>query len=99
LYGETIHKGTDATLIVATYKKNNFQAGLMMMYPFTNNYRTGNERLSCVAPSISWDYVKEAGRLYIVRLSYNFEFGKKYKTKSKSLNNTDSESGIIKLER
>ncbi|GHT27070.1 hypothetical protein FACS189432_02790 [Bacteroidia bacterium] len=99
LYGETIKKGTDATLIVAMYKKNNFQAGLIMMYPFTNNYKTGYERLSDIAPAVSWDYVKEAGRLYVMRLSYNFEFGKKHETKSKSLNNADSESGIIKLEK
>lgn len=71
----------------------------MMMYPFTNNYRTGYERLSNIAPVVSWDYIKEAGRLYVVSFSYNFEFGKKYRTKSKSLNNSDSESGIIKLEK
>ncbi len=99
LFGETIQKGTDATMFMLAYHKDNFQAGVLLMYPFTNNYRTGYERVSSVAQVSSYDYVNEASRMFVVRLSYNFEFGKKYKTNEKKLNNKDTDSGIIKLER
>lgn len=99
LFGETIQKGTDVTMFMLAYHKDNFQAGLMLMYPFSNNYKTGYERISSVARVTSYDYVKEAGRMFVIRLSYNFEFGKKYRTGQKKLNNKDTDSGIIKIER
>lgn len=42
------------------------------------------ERLSTVAHATSYNYINEAGRMFVVRLSYNFEFGKKYKTGQKN---------------
>lgn len=99
LFGETIQKGTDVTMFMLAYHKDNFQAGLMFMYPFSNNYKTGYERISSITRVTSYDYVKEAGRMFVIRLSYNFEFGKKYRTNEKKLNNSDTDSGIIKIER
>jgi hypothetical protein len=99
LFGETIQKGTDMTAFMLAYSKDNFQAGLLVMYPFTNTYKSGYERMSSVARVTSYDYVKEAGRMFVIRLSYNFEFGKKYRTDQKKLNNKDTDSGIIKIER
>ena len=32
-----------------------------MMFPFTNNYKTGKERVSKVAPYTSWSHAKEIG--------------------------------------
>lgn len=99
LYGESINKGENQTIIMAMYSKQNFQAGLGMMFPFTNNYKTGRERVSKLAPMRSETYTKETGQMFIVRLGYTFEFGRKHKAGSKALDNSDTESGIINLQR
>lgn len=44
--------------------------------PFTNNYKTSKEQVSKVAPYSSWTYGKETEQMAIIKLSYNFEFGK-----------------------
>lgn len=96
LFGETILKGENMTGFLATYNHKSLQVGAGIMFPFTNNYRTGSERKSAVAPVKSWNYIKEAGRLFSIRVSYNFEFGRKYKSGKKNLNNSDNDAGIIK---
>lgn len=99
LYGETISKGTNMTAFMLIYNHKNLQVGSGIYFPFTNNYRTGSERLSTVAPVKSWDYVKESGRLFKIRIAYNFEFGRKYKAGNKNLDNADTDTGIINTNR
>ena len=99
LVGETIHKGENITNFILTYTKNKLQIGAGMMFPFTNNYKFGSERVSVVASNTSWTYLKEAGQLGFIRLNYNFEFGKKHKSGQKNINNSDSDSGIINTSR
>lgn len=99
LYGETINKGENQTAFMVMYGRQNLQVGLGIMFPFTNNYKTGWERLSKVAPARSETYIKESGQMFAIRLGYTFEFGRKHKAGNKSLNNSDNESGIIKMDR
>jgi hypothetical protein len=99
LLGETISKGENLTAFMGTYTYKNLQLGAGIMFPFTNNYRQGSERISSVAPVTTWTYVKESGQLAFIRLSYNFEFGKRYKSGKKRLNNSDSDSGVINTNR
>ena len=99
LYGETIRKGENQTVFMLAYARQNFQVGAGIMFPFTNNYRTGEERISRIAPYHSWQYVKEAGQMVMLRLSYGIEFGRKHKAGNKKLNNVDKESGIINTDR
>ena len=70
-----------------------------MLFPFTNNYKTGRERVSSVAPYTSWNYVREMGQLAVIRFSYNFEFGKSYRSAQKRINNSDNESGILDAQK
>lgn len=99
LYSETITKGENLTAFMGMYNHPKVQIGAGIMFPFTNNYRVGSERQSSVAPVTSWEYVKETGRMFIIRVAYNVEFGRKHKSGSKRLNNQDTESGIIKVDR
>lgn len=99
LFGETIVKGENQTVILGMYTKKNFQVGIGMMFPFTNNYKTGKERISEVAPFRSETFVKEAGQMLMLRLGYTFEFGRKHKAGNKGLDNSDTESGIINMQR
>ena len=99
LWGETINIGENLTTFMLTYTKNRFQAGAGMMFPFTNNYKNGQERISSIAPYTSWTYIKEAGQLAFIRFSYNFEFKKQYQTGEKRINNSDTDAGIINTNR
>lgn len=95
LLGETIYKGENQTAILGVWTHKRLQIGLGMLFPFTNNYKTGRERVSSVAPYTSWNYVKETGRLAVIRLNYNFEFGKSYRASQKRISNSDDESGML----
>lgn len=99
LFGETITKGENQTAIMGTYTHKRLQLGVGIMFPFTNNFKTGKDRLSNVAPYTSWTYIKETGQMFLVRLNYNFEFGKRYNAARKRTNNSDKESGILNVDR
>lgn len=97
LVGETIYKGENQTAFMATWTHKRLQLGAGIMFPFTNNYKTGKERISKVAPYTSWNYAKEAGRMAVIRINYNFEFGHGYKSAKRRINNSDKDAGILKL--
>lgn len=99
LFGETVKKGENVTAVSLAYTRKNLQLGISMLFPFTNNYRKGSERLSEVAPTTTWEYDKEVGRMVVIKVAYNFEFGRKYKSGHKKLNNQDRDAGIIQTER
>ena len=98
-FGETIRKNENQTAFMAMYAKQNFQAGIGVLFPFTNNYKVGKERISEVAPFRSETFVKETGQMFILRVGYTFEFGRKHKAGNKGLNNSDTDSGIINMQR
>lgn len=97
LFGETILKGENQTNLMATWTHKRLQLGVLMLFPFTNNYKTGKERVSTVAPYTSWTYAKEAGQMVVFRLNYNFDFGHRYKSIKRRINNSDKDAGILKL--
>lgn len=99
LYGETIKKSENQTVLMAMYTRQNFQAGLGVMFPFTNNYKVGKERISVIAPFRSETFVRETGQMFVFRVGYTFEFGRKHKAGNKKLNNSDTDSGIINIQR
>lgn len=99
LYGETITKGENQTLFMGTYSKRNLQVGVGIMFPFTNSYKTGSERVSQIAPLRAERYVRETGQMVVLRLGYTLEFGRKHQAGEKKLNNSDSDKGIINRER
>lgn len=99
LYGETVLNGTDMSAFGVFWTKNELQLGAAMMFPFTNNFRQGYERLSTDAPVTSWEYSKEVGQMLTLRLAYSFSFGRKHKAGYQKLNNADRDAGIINMNR
>lgn len=78
-FGETIKKNENQTAFMAMYTRRNLQAGIGIMFPFTNNYKVGKERISKVAPFRSETFVRETGQMVVLRMGYTFEFGRKHK--------------------
>ena len=99
LMGETVFIGENQTALMATWTHKRLQLGLGMMFPFTNNYKTGVERLSNIAPYKAWTYTKEAGQMVAIRINYNIEFGHQRAAKEKRMNNRDNDAGIIQFSK
>lgn len=99
LMGETVFIGENQTALMATWTHKRLQLGMGMLFPFTNNYKTGIERLSNVAPYTAWTYTKEAGQMVAIRINYNFEFGHQSAAKEKRMSNSDKDAGIIQFDK
>ncbi len=97
LMGETIFKGENMTVLMAVWNHKRLQLGAGILFPFVNNYRAGQERLTEVAPYRSWTYVKESGNLFLLRMNYHFEFGKSYQAKDRRTHNQDTEDGLLTM--
>jgi hypothetical protein len=96
-YGETLRGGDKFHYISLGYKLKDMSFLLGMMNPFTNTYelRTEENR-SQYASFYKTNYINQISRLIIFSYSYNFSFGRKFKTGEKRLNNVDEDSGVMK---
>ena len=78
------------------YKIKNCRIGISMLYPYSDAWITGSERLSNLAYSKSWFYIKENGHMLMLNFAWNVDYGKKHQAGEKTLNNSDNDSGIVK---
>lgn len=95
LWGETIWYGEDWNYIEAGYKYKEAKLSVGMSYPFKDYWSAGSRSVSMVKPSTSWSYIKENGHMLYLRFSWNMSFGRKHEAGAKSLNNADSDKGIL----
>ena len=77
------------------YKHKQLSLGAMMINPFVDNWKAGSENLNASAPSKNWVYIKETSRLFAIQVSYSFNFGRKYQSSQKRLNNQDTDTGVM----
>lgn len=96
-YGETLNGGENFHYIMGRYNHKNLSLGLTMMMPFMDNYKTESENRSRYASYKKSNYIKESSRLVAFQLSYNFSFGRKFKSTSKRLDNSDNDSGVMSV--
>ena len=95
LFGETLEIGENYHLFGIMYKHKQLSLGAMMINPFVNNWKAGSENLNASAPSKNWVYIKETSRLFAIQVSYSFNFGRKYQSSQKRLNNQDTDTGVM----
>jgi hypothetical protein len=69
--------------------------GVGAFNPFTDNYKVENENWNQFASYKTKSYIKESSRMFLVSLSYNFSFGRKFKATQRKVNNSDNESGVM----
>ena len=48
----------------------------------------------CVS-TFKTNYVKESSQMFLASVSYNFSFGRKFKTGQRRVNNSDNDSGVM----
>lgn len=94
-WGETLSGGENIQVLVAYYTHKNLRIGFGAFNPFTDNYKQETENWNKFASYKKSNYVKESSRLFIASVSYNFSFGRKFKTGERRVHNSDDNSGVM----
>lgn len=97
--GETMSGGENIQGIILNYRIKAVTIGAMVLNPFTDDYKQETENWNRYASYHRSNYFKESSKLVIATFAYNFSFGRKYKDVQKRVNNSDSDSGIIKASK
>lgn len=96
-YGESISYGEYGSQLNTRYKFKNLLIGAGVLLPFSpNGLKVGRTRLSDVAFSESWTSSSNFGNLVTLTVSWNFNYGRKHESTQKKLENSDTDSGIVK---
>ena len=94
-WGETLSGGENIQILGLYYKYKDLRLGVGAFNPFTDNYKVENENWNQFASYKTKSYIKESSRMFLVSLSYNFSFGRKFKATQRKVNNSDNESGVM----
>jgi len=96
LYGETVTYGERVMTVGASYRWKNLHAMAFIINPGMNKgWKLGSDNLNEIAGSKRREFIPETSTLLAVRVSWNFQFGRKYQSAQKRLNNRDDNSGVL----
>ena len=95
LWGEIFNRGERYHIIGAGYNAGMFDVGLVMINPFSKTYEVGNRNLSSLTPSRQLAKSDKLAQIFVVNVSFNFDFGRLYKAGQKRLQNEDTDSGVL----
>lgn len=95
--GETMHSGEEIHLLMVMYNHGKFSVGAGMMLPFSDTYRRIDESSNRYTPYFSRSYSNDFSRMILLKFNWNFNFGRKFKSGNKRLNNEDTDAGIMKV--
>lgn len=97
LYGHYINYGENDGYIQLAYKYKKLTVGSLWYYPLKTAW-TGGSRVvnSPYVEKKSRTYIKDNGNMVCLYLSWNFNYGRKHQAGKKTLNNSDTDSGIAK---
>ena len=99
LSGETMYTGENIHLFMLSYRAGNCNIGAGIMLPFSSQYTRYTENYNVYMPYRSTAYSNDVARMVLVKFAWNFDFGRKIKSESKRVNNSDSDAGIVRTDR
>lgn len=94
-YGETLNYGENYHIIQISRNLKQWTLGVMMLNPFMDVWKAGEENRSSQIKSQFWAHAKDSSRLLCISASYSFSFGRKHEASQKRLNNEDTDSGVM----
>lgn len=94
-WGETLSGGENIQMLAVYYKHKNLRVGVGAFNPFTDNYKVQSENWNKFASYKTNNYIKESSRMFLMNFSYNFSFGRSFKTAQRKVNNSDNDSGVM----
>lgn len=98
LWGETINYNQWWSSLNIGYKFKNLYVGLSIYHFLTGSESLGYTDLSKTLSQTSWSYTYDSAPTFCLKLSWNFKWGKQSQAEKKTLQNKDTDSGILKVE-
>ena len=94
-FGEQLVSGEEMHFLAAQYRIKKVNLGVMFINPFSKNYeRTEDFRNQFAGNKYRYDMQDMSCAIWAT-LSWNVSFGRDYKSKSKRMSNSDSDSGVM----
>jgi hypothetical protein len=82
-------------MVSVSYCIKNVNLGLRMFNPFKKDHSQMTQNFNQYAGYTDEYHIDDVARMVLVTASWNFSFGRDYKSKSKRMNNSDSDSGVM----
>lgn len=95
LWGEEIYDREDWHYVEAGYKHKEAKLSVGITHPLNSYASDKTENISKLKPSKSSLNYGGTGQMIYLRFSWNMSFGRKHKAGQKTLNNADSDKGIL----
>ena len=98
-FGETMYGGENMHLFMLSYNAGKFTAGAGILLPFSSQYTRYTENSNSYMPYTTTAYSNDFARMVMLQFRWNFDFGRKVKGGDKRINNSDTDSGIVRSDR
>lgn len=95
MYGHTIVLHENYSELSLMYKVRNWTFNAGVYWPLTSGSKYGSQSLSKVAPSKSVRYIRDNKNMLILGFSYNINWGKSIFNLKQSIENQDTDRGIL----
>ena len=95
VYGEQLLKGDLMHTLMIGYKQPAWAIMAGIHNPFMKTYRSENENWSALNPVKSDIHSTNMSNTIVVKLNFNLNFGRQYKSTNKRIQNMDTDSGIL----
>jgi hypothetical protein len=97
--GETMTGGENSHLFMISYNGGKYSVGAGIMSPFSDRYKRYTENRSIYMPYEMYTYANDFARMVLIQFRWNFDFGRKVKSENKRINNSDTDSGIVRADK
>lgn len=97
LLGESLNGGENIHMIMLMYNGGKFTVGAGLMLPFSDQYKRFGENRNAYAPLKRYMFSNDFSRMVLLKFAWNFNYGRKAKSGNKRINNSDTDSGIIRM--
>lgn len=95
LWGETLRKGERNHQFTVRYNRPKWSAAVCVYNPFEKEYRQSVENFSAVAPYTQTLYTGNLTRVFLLKFSFNLDFGKSKSNIRQRMSNEDTNADIL----
>ncbi len=95
LWGETLRKGERNHNFTVRYNRPKWSAAVCVYNPFEKRYRQTVENFSAVAPYLQTLYTERLTKVFLLKLSFNLDFGKSRNNARQRISSEDTNTGIM----
>lgn len=96
-YGEYITYGDENSYLQLTYKFKNLTLGATWMYPLNSEgWSSGSVLNSKYVKKEEWTFIKDNSNMISFYFNWKFNSGRKHYAGEKTMNNADTDSGVVK---